>query len=158
MKRFLLLVEDNEDDVFFFKSAMKKLGMMHELRVARNGREAIDFLTDYIEAPGSGPQLSLVLLDLKMPYVNGLEVLKWMQGVRGLRGQPVVMLTSSEHESDIQTAYQLGASSFLVKPSQAALLNELVGTIDAYWLKFNRLPATQGTNETAAAKSRASTV
>ncbi|MES2692285.1 MAG: response regulator [Verrucomicrobiota bacterium] len=141
MQKSLLLVEDTEDDVFFFKIAMKKAGLSHDLRVASNGREAIEVLRTFTEAPNASPRLSLVLLDLKMPYVTGLEVLHWMRGQPLLNFLPVVVLTSSEQEEDIETAYRLGATSFLVKPSQPEGLVEALRAIDAFWFKHNRLPA-----------------
>ena len=82
-----------------------------------------------------------MVLDLKMPFVNGLEVLEWARAQPALRFVPMVVLTSSEQEADIEAAYRLGAASFLVKPSQPDALGELVRVIDAYWLKHNRLPA-----------------
>lgn len=141
MSRSILLVEDNEDDVFFLRSAIKKAGWTHELLVATNGQEAIDVLKRYAGGEAALARLSLVLLDLKMPFVNGLEVLEWAQGVPALRFVPIVVLTSSEQEADIEAAYRLGAASFLVKPSQAEELGGLVRAIEAYWLHHNRLPA-----------------
>lgn len=141
MSRTILLVEDNEDDVFFLKSAAKKAGWPHEVVVAANGQEAIDILKRYIAGEPALQRLSLVLLDLKMPFVNGLEVLEWTGSQAALGSLPIVVLTSSEQEADIEAAYRLGAASFLVKPSQSEALGQLVRTIDAYWLRLNRLPA-----------------
>lgn len=154
MSRAILLVEDNEDDVFFLRSAMKKAGWTHELLVASNGQEAIDLLKRYVAGEGSLSRLSLVLLDLKMPFVNGLEVLEWAQTQPALRFLPIAVLTSSEQEGDIEAAYRLGAASFLVKPSQAEALANLVRAIEAFWLHHNRLPAAtldraRGTTATA---------
>lgn len=140
MSRSILLVEDNEDDVFFFKAAAKKAGLSQAVISAANGRDAIDTLKRYASGDSS-VRLSLVLLDLKMPFVSGLEVLEWAQGQPALRFLPIVVLTSSEQEADIEAAYRLGAASFLVKPSQPDGLGELVRAIDAYWLRHNRLPA-----------------
>jgi CheY-like chemotaxis protein len=139
--RSILLAEDNEDDVFFFKAAAKKAGWPHDIVVATNGREAIEMLGRFAAGDASGPRLSLVLLDLKMPFVGGLEVLEWARSQAALRFLPMVVLTSSEQETDIATAYRLGAASFLVKPSQSEGLAELVRVLDAYWLHQNRLPA-----------------
>lgn len=141
MQKSLLLVEDNEDDVFFFKAAMKKAGMTHALRVAQNGREALEMLQEAAHSPSASPRLALVLLDLKMPYVTGLEVLEWMQDKPALKALPVVVLTSSEQESDVEAAYRLGATSFLIKPSHPDERVEMLRAIDAFWLKLNRLPA-----------------
>lgn len=141
MQKSFLLVEDNEDDVFFFKMAMKKAGLNHTLRVARNGREAIEFFRDLLDAPATAPRPSLVLLDLKMPYVTGIEVLEWVHSMPALRFVPIVVLTSSEQDGDIEAAYRLGAAAFLVKPSQPDALGDLLRNIDIFWLKHNRLPA-----------------
>jgi CheY-like chemotaxis protein len=136
----ILLAEDNEDDVFFFKAAAKWLGWPHEIRVAANGREAMEILKGVIAGEGSAPRLSLVLLDLKMPFVNGLEVLQWARGERALDFVPIAVLTSSEQESDIEAAYRLGAAAFLVKPAQPEKMRELLQSLETFWLRHNRLP------------------
>lgn len=141
MPRAILLAEDNEDDVFFFQTAARKTGWPHELIVARDGREAIDHLQSIIASGSAAARLSLVLLDLKMPFVNGFEVLQWARNQPELRYVPIVVLTSSEQDSDIETAYRLGAASFLVKPAKPESMSELLRTLDAYWLRHNRLPA-----------------
>lgn len=143
MSRAILLAEDNEDDVFFFKNAARRAGWTHELIVARDGREAIDALKRFAADETSASRLSLVLLDLKMPFVGGLEVLKWVQERPELKFIPIVALSSSEQETDIEAAYRLGAASFLVKPSQPEAVGELVRLIDAYWMQQNRLPASR---------------
>lgn len=153
MLRSVLLVEDNEDDVFFFKSAARKAGWTHELVVATHGREAIELLQRHVAGEGGAARLSLVLLDLKMPFVSGLEVLEWVHGQPALRFLPIVVLTSSEQEADIEAAYRCGAASFLVKPSQPEALATLLRTIDSFWLQFNRLPAATINRESAPAAS-----
>lgn len=149
MTRALLLAEDNEDDVFFFQTAAKKAGWKHEIHTVGNGREAIAALTRYVAEDFPATRLSLVLLDLKMPFVGGLEVLEWAQTQPKLRFVPFAMLTSSEQESDIEAAYRAGASSFLVKPAQSEGLVNLLRAIDAYWLGENRLPAVPVDRESA---------
>src|SRR5688572_20815806 len=117
MPRSILLVEDEENDVFFMQQAMKKAGVVNPVRVASDGQQAIDYFK------GAGkfanreefPLPCLVLLDLKLPYVMGLAVLKW------IRQQPeitaiVLILSASKEEADITTAYHLGANGYLVKP------------------------------------------
>lgn len=141
MARAILLAEDNEDDVFFFKAAAKKAGLSEQILVASNGRDAIEFLGKLLADEPNIPELGLVLLDLKMPFVGGLEVLEWARARPELRFLPIVVLTSSEQESDMAAAYRLGASSFLVKPSQPERMSELVRLLHAYWLQHNRLPA-----------------
>lgn len=142
MLRSILLAEDNEDDVFFFKATAKRLGWSSPIHVAPDGREAIALMTRLLAGDASVAGLSLVLLDLKMPFVGGLEVLEWARARPELGFLPICVLSSSEQESDIETAYRLGAASFLVKPPQPEGLNELLRTLDSYWLKHNRLPAT----------------
>ena len=139
----ILLVEDNEDDVLFLRRAMKLAGILHPLQVVRDGRQAIDYLE------GSGayknraefPLPCLVLLDLKLPRVMGLDVLHWIRQQSRLEPLPIIVFTSSQEENDIQRAYRLGANSYLVKPSSADKLLELVKTFGIYWLQHNTPPS-----------------
>jgi CheY-like chemotaxis protein len=137
----ILLVEDEENDVFFFKHAMKKESLANPLRVASDGQEAIDYLQ------GAGkfanreefPLPHLVVLDLKLPFVMGLDVLKW------IRQQPeltpiVIVLSSSQQKEDIATAYRLGANAYLVKSPDLAKLQGMVRAINDFWLTHNILP------------------
>lgn len=141
MLRSVLLVEDNEDDVFFFRSAARKAGWSHEVAVAPDGRAALEALQRHLAGESAKGRLSLVLLDLKLPYVSGLEVLEWVHTRPALRFLPIVVLTSSEQEADIEAAYRLGAAAFLVKPSQPEGLTDLLRAIETFWLRANRLPA-----------------
>jgi len=143
MSRSILLAEDNEDDVFFFKASARKAGWTYPVITCPDGRVAIEQLRKYCEGDAAVGQICLALLDLKMPFVGGLEVLDWARRQNVLRSVPMIVLTSSEQESDIATAYQLGAASYLVKPSQPDHLPALLKLIDAYWLGFNRLPSKQ---------------
>lgn len=135
----LLLVEDNEDDVFFMKRALKDAEINNPLQVAADGQEAIEYLS------GSGkyqdrqqyPLPTLILLDLKMPRRSGLEVLEWMRSQPALRTLVVIVLTTSRENSDIERAYQLGANSFLLKPSNIKALAELMTAVKLYWLTHN---------------------
>jgi CheY-like chemotaxis protein len=137
----ILQVEDDPNDVFLFKHAVKKVGVTNPMQVASDGQEAIDYLSgagkfadrDQFPLPG------LILLDLKLPFVMGLDVLKW------IREQPnpapvVIILTASAEEEDIATAYRLGANAFLTKPSEASKLQEIVKAIKDFWLTHNTLP------------------
>ena len=137
----ILQVEDDPNDVFLFRHAMKRAGLENPIQVASNGQEAIDYLQ------GAGkfadrekfPLPCLVLLDLKLPYVMGLDVLKW------IRQQPgpaliVIMLTASGEDADIAAAYRLGANAFLTKPSESRKLEDMVKAIRDFWLTFNTLP------------------
>lgn len=141
MPRSILLVEDNEDDVFFFQTAAKKAGWTSPVVVAHNGRQAVEILSGVISDPSGATAFSLVLLDIKMPFMSGLEVLEWIREQAALRFLPVLMLSSSEQTADIKTAYRLGAASYLVKPSNPEELTNMLRVIDAYWLRHNRLPS-----------------
>ena len=139
MNRTLLLVEDDENDVFFFKRAAKLAGMMNPLHVAKDGRQAIDYLkgTGAYADRTEFPLPSLVLLDLKLPHVMGLDVLKWVRAQPEFQTVIVIVLTSSRLAPDIDTAYRLGANSYVVKPSSPDKLQEMLVVIKQYWLELN---------------------
>jgi CheY-like chemotaxis protein len=127
----ILLVEDNEDDVFLMQRAMKKLAIEYPMHVAINGRDALD----YFQAVGkyadriAYPIPSVIFLDLKLPFVHGFEVLDWIVHQSSLKQVPVAILTSSPEESDREMAYQLGAKFFLVKPPTPEMLEEVLHSI-----------------------------
>src|SRR5688572_15374240 len=135
----ILLVEDDENDVFFFKRATKLAGLTNPLQVAEDGRQAIDYLK------GAGayadrsqfPLPSLVLLDLKLPHVMGLDVLKWIRAQPEFHRIIVIVFTSSKLPPDIDTAYNLGANSYVVKPSVPGKLHEMLAVIKQYWIDLN---------------------
>src|SRR5579859_388395 len=131
----ILLVEDDENDVFFFQRAMGKAGITNPVQVAADGREAIDYLSGVGKFAGRPASLlpSLVLLDLKLPFVMGLDVLKWIRQQSGL-APIVVILSSSREEADIAAAYRLGANAYLVKPVETSMLLEMVKAINLFWL------------------------
>lgn len=136
----ILLVEDDKNDVFFFQRAAEKAGLTCFLRIARDGSEAIEYLS------GAGtfadrvqfPLPSMVLLDLNLPRQHGLEVLQWIRGQAPDPTVPVIVLTSSTSERDVREAYRLGANSYLNKPSGAEDLVALVRALNAYWFRHNR--------------------
>jgi CheY-like chemotaxis protein len=142
MHRTILLVEDDANDVFFMKRAMKLAGMLNPVQVATDGRQAIHYLDGAGEYSDRGkfPMPSLVLLDLKLPHVMGLDVLKWIREQPELRTVIVLIFTSSKLPPDISKAYFLGANSYLVKPSEPEGLVEAVGLINQYWLQLNEVP------------------
>ena len=137
----ILQIEDDPNDVFFFKRAMNKAGVANPIQVARDGQEAIDYLkgAGQFADRGKFPFPCLVLLDLKLPYVMGLDVLKWIRQQPGLT-LVVLLLTASGEEPDIAAAYRLGANGFLVKPSEASKLEDMVRAIRDFWLTHNSLP------------------
>jgi CheY-like chemotaxis protein len=137
----ILQVEDDANDVFFLQKAMKKVGVANEIQVASDGQQAIDYLngTGKFADRAQFPLPCLVLLDLKLPHVMGLDVLKWIRQQPG-PARIVVMLTASGEDADIAAAYRLGANGFLVKPSEASKLEDMVKAIRDFWLTHNTLP------------------
>jgi CheY-like chemotaxis protein len=138
-ERTLMLIEDSEDDIFFMKRAMKSANINNPLRVVEDGQSAVDYLAgngEYADRE-KHPLPSLVLLDLKLPYKGGLEVLQWIRDQRHLETTIVIVMTSSKEDKDVETAYRLGANSYLVKPPTAEKLLELANALKLYWLKFN---------------------
>lgn len=135
----ILLVDDSEDDVFFMQRALKSAAISNPIFVAEDGLKAIDYLsgTGQFTDRTAFPLPGLIFLDLKMPGKKGLDVLAWLREQQDLRSIVVVILTSSQEPSDLRQAYQLGANSYLVKPSTAARLRELVQSVKSYWLEFN---------------------
>jgi CheY-like chemotaxis protein len=123
-KPAILLVEDNEDDVFLMERALKAAGITNPLRVAEDGQQAIDYLSGNGQFTDreSNPLPALVFLDLKLPFVKGLDVLAWARQAPNLSSLNIVILTSSEEPSDLSEARRLGANSYLVKPPTATQL------------------------------------
>jgi CheY-like chemotaxis protein len=142
--RPILLVEDDENDVFFMKRALADAGISNALHVASDGQQVIDYLSGAGEFSDRSkhPLPSLVFLDLKLPRKNGHDVLAWMRAQEALEGVIVLVLTTSAEERDIRQAYKLGANAFLVKPPTPAQLTELLKTVKAFWMEQNEfLPA-----------------
>jgi CheY-like chemotaxis protein len=139
----ILQIEDDGNDVFFLEHAFRTAGIAAPLRVARDGQEAIDYLsgTGAFADRARHPWPCLVLLDLKLPRKNGFEVLQWIRGQPGLALLTVIVLTSSARQEEIDRCYSLGANSFIVKPSQLEERLELAKLIQNYWLHFHRLPS-----------------
>lgn len=130
----ILLVEDNADDEQLTLRAMRQSDIPNIIRVARDGAEAIEFL--YSETTGRLPDL--VLLDLKLPKVSGLEVLQRIRSEDKTRALPVVILTSSDEERDIVKSYNLGANSYIRKPVNFDEFIDAVRQLGLYWLLMNR--------------------
>lgn len=135
----ILLVEDNPDDVLLTRRAINKAGLQVTLSVVTHGEEALDYL-ERAGAPGASrttPLPGLILLDLKLPRLSGLEVLQWIRERHSLSAVPVVVLTSSTEEEDISRAYRLGANSYLQKPVAFDELVKLLGILNLYWFNTN---------------------
>ena len=141
-KKIILLVEDNPDDVELTLRAFKKNNILNNVVVARDGVEALDFLFArgvYADRDKSVmPQV--ILLDLKLPKVDGLEVLQSLRADDRTKFLPVVILTSSKEEQDIISSYSLGANSYILKPVDFSQFTEAVRQLDLYWLVLNQSP------------------
>lgn len=133
----ILLVEDNPDDVALTLRALKKANVLNEVTIARDGAEALDFLLGEKRF-----QPSLILLDLQLPKIGGLDVLKRLRADADTKLLPVVILTSSKEESDIISGYSLGANSYIRKPVDFNQFVDAVQKLGLYWLVLNEpIPA-----------------
>ena len=142
MNKPILLVEDEEHDVLFMQMALDAVGAKNPLSVAKDGCEAIDYLrgdgmyADRRQYPLPG----LMLLDLRLPRVPGFEVLRWLRQQPAFAKLPVLVLSSSDQDSDVEAAYQLGADGYLVKPPLPSRLQAIVALIKKYWLDLDAPP------------------
>lgn len=133
----ILLVEDNPNDLELALHALRKNNLSNRIEVARDGEEALDFIF------GTGPSQQrpkVILLDLKLPKVDGLEVLKRLKSDPETRSIPVVIMTSSREEGDIVKSYQLGVNSYIVKPVDFEQFTASVRQLGLYWLLMNQAP------------------
>ncbi len=140
--RCILLVEDNPDDVALTLRALKKNNISNDVATVADGAEALDFLFcrgAYADRPATVLPL-VVLLDLKLPKVDGLQVLQQIRENERTRFLPVVILTSSNEESDLANGYRLGANSYIRKPVDFAQFTEAVRQLGLYWLILNESP------------------
>jgi two-component system, response regulator len=137
----ILLVEDTATDAEMTMRALKKRGLANEIVWVKDGSEALDFLFRAGAFSGRDDrQPKLVLLDVKMPKVDGLDVLRRMMADDKLRVVPVVMLTSSAEERDIVDSYRLGANSYVVKPMDLDEFDRVVSEMGLYWMLVNKTP------------------
>ena len=140
--KLILLVEDNPMDEELTTRALRKAGITNEIVVARDGSEAVEILLGTGSAPETAlPRLpALVLLDLKLPKLNGIDVLRRIRADPRTRLVPVVLLTSSNEEDDILRSYESGANSYVRKQVEFSAFNAAVGQIGWYWLSVNEAP------------------
>ena len=138
----ILLVEDNPRDAELMIRAFKKRNLANNLIHVEDGAEALDFLFNRgkFEGRKAGSTPKIVLLDLKLPKVNGLEVLREIKNNEDTRKIPVVVVTSSAEDPDIKLAYELGANSYVVKPVNFEAFTEVVSNLGLYWLMINQPP------------------
>src|SRR5215470_8505875 len=142
MSKKVLIAEDDPSDVFLLKRAFQLAQVPATLHFVRDGQEAIDYLegeNDYKDRQAH-PLPDLLLLDLKMPKLNGFDVLSWLRRQPGLKRLLVTVLTSSDQPQDINRAYDLGANSYLLKPHSSHELSDLVKRVQKYWLEVNQSP------------------
>jgi CheY-like chemotaxis protein len=141
-KKIILLVEDNPDDELLAIRALEKNNIMNEVVVARDGAEALDYL--FGSGAYTGRDMSvmpqIILLDLKLPKIDGLEVLRRLRHDKRTKLLPVVVLTSSKEERDLTESYSLGANSYIRKPVNFAQFTEAIRQLGLYWLVLNESP------------------
>ncbi len=143
----ILLVEDNPDDRELTQAAFQQSGIANDVSVARDGVEALNYL--FGQGPHAGRDLSIMpavtLLDLKLPKVDGLEVLRRIRANARTRLLPVVILTSSKEEQDMIQSYSLGANSYIRKPVDFEKFNAAIRQLGLYWLVINEPPPASAT-------------
>jgi CheY-like chemotaxis protein len=147
-KEYILLVEDDPNDVLLIQRAFQKAGLRDCLKVVRDGEQAIDYLGGrriYGDRQRF-PLPFLLLLDLKMPGTDGFEVLQWVRANGDLKRLLVVVLTSSNLQADVDRAYELGANSYLVKPVEFDDMVNLIRRFEVYWTEINRIPTNPSTS------------
>lgn len=139
----ILMADDDQDDCLLVEDAFKENRLVNELRFVEDGEDLMDYLYHrgkYAEIQSS-PRPGLILLDLNMPKKDGREALREIKSDRDLRSIPIVILTTSMQEEDIYRSYDLGASSYITKPTTFKSLVEVMKTIGRYWLEIVELPA-----------------
>jgi CheY-like chemotaxis protein len=136
MNKFILVANDEEGDRLILELAFEEAKIPHRLTIVKNGQEAVDYLTGC--APFNDrtihPLPALLLLDLKMPRMDGFEVLAWLLGQPKFKGLPTIVLSSSSDDSDIKRACELGASDYFVKPHALSGWVKILQTLDQHWL------------------------
>jgi DNA-binding response OmpR family regulator len=135
----ILIAEDDSDDAFLLMRAFGKAGITNPLDLVSDGQKVVNYLEAIPQRKGLLPRL--LVLDIKMPLLNGFDVLRWVRSQPGLKRLPVIMLTSSDEEKDINRAYDLGANSYLIKPPNLESLEQLATKLCEYWLAINEQPA-----------------
>ena len=141
MLKPILLVEDDKRDLELTLVALERSQLANDVVIARDGAQALDYLKregDHKDRPEGNP--AVILLDLKLPKVNGLEVLKCVRATEHLRAVPVVMLTSSQEESDVLKSYELGVNAYVVKPVEFKQFVTAIADLGVFWAVLNEPP------------------
>lgn len=141
MLKPILIVEDDARDLEFMLVGLDRSQLANEVVIVRDGAAALDYLNregKYAARPGGNP--AVILLDLKLPNVNGLEVLQAVRGSEQLRSIPVVMLTSSQEEADVTRSYALGVNAYVVKPVEFKPFIAAVANLGMFWARLNEPP------------------
>jgi len=138
----ILVVEDSDDHVLLLRLAFEKAGILNPVQVVSSGEDAVAYLAGTVRYSDwkEFPLPSMVLLDLKLPGLDGLDVLRWIRQQPGLKGLRVAMLTSSDLGQEINTAYEIGVNVFLTKPVDLEKLVEMLKVFRAHWLEFAQAP------------------
>ncbi len=136
----ILLVEDNQDDIELTERAFNRSRLSNRVITRRDGQEALDYLFGQDEDGNANPLPDVILLDLNMPRVNGLEVLQKMRASVRTRSVPVVVLTTSDEQRDVVDSYQLGANSYIRKPVDTNDFFEAIQSLELYWTVRNVPP------------------
>ena len=154
----ILLVEDREDDILLIRKAFQKGGINNPLLVVRDGEEAMSYLSGEGKFSNRAeyPLPDLILLDLKMPRIDGFEVLRWIRRQPGFASIRIVVLTSSDAIPDVNQAYALGANSFMVKPLDFQNVVEMSKILRTYWLDMDKAPEARRSKRQSTPKTRRS--
>lgn len=138
----ILLVDDDYNDCTLLRRAFVGAKVLNPLFIVRSGQEALDYLSGLGQYANRAefPLPDLILLDIKMHGIDGMEVLRWVRSQPGLKSIRIVMLTSSNDIKDVNMAYQLGANSFLTKPVDFERFLEIARTLGGYWLRLDKAP------------------
>src|SRR5258708_11649139 len=152
----ILLAEDREDDILLVQRAFAKGEISNPLFIVRDGEEVISYLSGIGKYGNRAeyPLPDLLLLDLKMPKVDGFEVLRWVRQQPGFSALRVVVLTASDQIRDVNTAYRLGANSFMVKPADLQNVVEMAKTLRSHWLQMSKGPEVSRAPEAKRPKSQ----
>ena len=138
----LLVVEDNEDDIFFMERIFKQMGARCDLKFVRDGVEAVEYLSGKgrFEDRVKNPLPTIILMDLKMPRMNGFEVLEWMQKQPEIKLIPTIVVTSSTMQEDVTRAYRAGANAVMNKPVDKDSLLQMLKSFHIYWTDYVEMP------------------